>query len=59
MDPTDPDQARQNMEPALNDTLMVFQKDFFEKVNFEKNMQMTKNQKNFPACRCWYLLHKL
>ena len=33
----------------LFDTQMVFQKEFFEKVNFEKNQQTTKNTKNFPG----------
>ena len=28
---------------------MVFLKEFFEKVDFEKNQQMTKNMKNFPG----------
>ena len=35
--------------PKLFDTLMVFRKRFFEKVNFEKNQQTTKSMKNFPA----------
>ena len=42
----DPDQAQQNvgpdLDPNLFDTLMVFLKDFFEKVNLKKNPQMTK-----------------
>ena len=28
--------------------LIVFLKEFFEKVNFEKIQQMTKNMKNYP-----------
>ena len=43
----DPDQARQNMETVLDFTLMVFLKDFFEKVNFEKISRRQKNMKNF------------
>ena len=36
----------------LFDTLMVFLKEFFEKVDFEKKKQeMTKNMKNLPACK--------
>ena len=37
----DPDQARQNVWPDL-DTSMVILKEFFEKVDFEKNQQTTK-----------------
>ena len=40
----DPDQDQQNVSPDLDPnclTLLVFRKDFFEKVNFEKNRQMT------------------
>ena len=33
----------------LFDTQMVFLKEFFEKVDFEKNQQMTKEHKNFPG----------
>ena len=29
---------------------MVFLKDFFQKVNFEKNQQTTKNMKNYQVC---------
>ena len=42
---SDPDQARQNVRPDLDlncTTLMVFLKEFFEKVDFEKNEQTTK-----------------
>ena len=41
----DPHQARQNVGPYLDLyclKLMVFLKEFFEKVDFEKNQQMTK-----------------
>ena len=42
----DPDQAQQNVGLDLNlklfDTLMVFLKEFFKKVDFEKNQQTTK-----------------
>ena len=30
---------------------MVFLKFYFEKVDFEKNQQMTKNMKNYSACK--------
>ena len=30
---------------------MVFQEEFFEKVDFEKNQQTTKSMKNYPACQ--------
>ena len=44
----DPDQARQNVWPDL-DTLMVFLKEFFEKVDFDKkNQQMTKKARGPP-----------
>ena len=33
----------------LLDTLMVFLKEFFEKVDFEKNQRTTKSMKNFPG----------
>ena len=41
----DPDQARQYVGPDLDPsclTLMVFLKEFFEKVDFEKYLQTTK-----------------
>ena len=40
-----PDQARQNVGPDLDPNclnLMVLPKEFFNKVDFEKNQQMTK-----------------
>ena len=44
----DPDQAQQNVGPDLNlklfNTLMVFLKEFFIKVDFEKNQQTTKKK---------------
>ena len=46
----DPYQARQNVRPDLDPIClcqMVFLKDFFEKVDFEKNQQMTKKHENF------------
>ena len=42
---SDPDQARQNVGPDLDPnclTLMVFLKEFFEKVDFEKYQQTIK-----------------
>ena len=30
---------------------MVFSKEFFESVHFEKNQQTTKNMINYPACK--------
>ena len=51
----DPDQARQNVGPDLDpnsfDTLMVFLKDFFEKVNLKKKKktQMTKKHAKLPS----------
>ena len=36
-------------ESNLFDTQMVFLKEFFEKVDFEKNQQTTKNMKIFPG----------
>ena len=35
----------------LFDTLMVFLKDFFKKVNFEKKSAGQKNMPSFPACK--------
>ena len=32
------------------DILMVFLKEFFEQVNFEKYQQTTKSMKNYPVC---------
>ena len=34
----------------LFDLLMVFLKEFFQKLNFEKNQQKAKNMKNYPVC---------
>ena len=39
----DPDQAWQNVRPDL-DTQIVFLKDFFQEVDFEKNQQTTKKR---------------
>ena len=55
----DPDQVRQNVGPDLDpncsDTLMVFQKEYFEKVDFEKkNQQTTKKYAKYTvgkACK--------
>ena len=51
----DPDQDRQNVGPDLDpncfDTLMVFLKEYFEKVDFEKNQQTTKNMQNYPGAK--------
>ena len=35
----------------LFDILKVILKEFFEKDDFEKNQQMTKNMKNYPSCK--------
>ena len=46
-----PDQARQNGWPDLNPnclTLIVYLKEFFEKIDFEKNQQTTKKREKFP-----------
>ena len=42
---------RSGLKNVLFDTLMVFLKEFFEKDDFEKNQQMTKHIKNYPACK--------
>ena len=51
----DPDQGRQNVGPDLDpnssDALIVFLKEFFEKVYFEKSADDNKSMKNYPACR--------
>ena len=50
----DPDQALQNIGPDLDPnclTLMVFLKEFFEKVDFKGNHQTTKSIQNYPACK--------
>ena len=47
----DPDQARRNVGPDLDPncvTLMVYLKEFFEKVDFEKCQQLTKSMPNYP-----------
>ena len=49
----DSDQALHFVGPDLDpncSTLMMFLKDIFEKINFEKNQQMMENHKNYPAC---------
>ena len=49
----DPDQARQkvrpDLDPKLFDTLMVFLKEFFKEVDFEKNQQTTKKPEKLPS----------
>ena len=35
--------------PNLFDILMVFLKEFFQKVNFEKNQQTTKKHEKLPS----------
>ena len=42
----DPDQDQQ---VKLFDTLLVFLKEFLEKVNFEKNQQTTKKHSKLPS----------
>ena len=47
----DPDLARQNVRPDLDSnclTLMVLLKEFFEKVDFEKNQQTSKKHEKLP-----------
>ena len=47
----DSDLARQNFGPDLDPnclTLMVFLKDIFENVDFEKNQHMAKKHAKFP-----------
>ena len=47
----DPDQDRQNVGPDL-DTLIVFMKEFFEKVNLKKNSaDNNKSMNNYPVCK--------
>ena len=47
----DPDLARHfvgpDLDPILFDTLIVFLKEFFENVDFEKNRKTTKKHANF------------
>ena len=46
----DQDQDRQNVSPVL-DPLIVFMKESFEKVNFEKKPEdENKSMKNYQAC---------
>ena len=48
----DPNQARQNVWPDLDPnclTLMVFPKEFFKKVDFEKNLQVTRRHAKLPS----------
>ena len=48
----DPDQAQQNVEPGLDpncSTLMVFLKEFFEKVDFENMSRRQKSMQNYPV----------
>ena len=50
----DPDQARQNVGPDSDPnclTLMVFLKDFFEKVILKKIHRQQKSMQNYPACK--------
>ena len=48
----DPDQARQivrsDLDPKPFDTLMVFLKEIFKKVDFEKISRRQKSVKNYP-----------
>ena len=47
----DPDQARHSVGPDLSPnclTLMVFLKEFFKKVDFEKNQQTTNKHEKLP-----------
>ena len=36
--------------------MMVFPKEFFEKVDFEKYPQTTKNVKNYPQCKTFLMV---
>ena len=51
----DPDQARKKCRAwsgsKLFDTLMVFLKEFFEKVNLKKIHRQQKSMQNYPACK--------
>ena len=51
----DPDQDQQNIGDDLDPnhlTLMVFLKEFFEKLNFEKQSADDKtSMKNYPVCK--------
>ena len=46
-----PTKCRARSWSKLFDTLMVFLKDFFKEVDFEKNQQRTKNHEKFPIGR--------
>ena len=54
----DPDQARQNvgpdLDPKLFDTLMVFLKEFFKKVDFEKKSADDKNHAKLPRRQIFF-----
>ena len=59
-----PTECRSWSGSKLFDTLIVFLKEFFEKVDFEKNQQTTtKNHENYPACKdlviSWLLIFLL
>ena len=57
----DPDQARHNVRPDLDPnylTLMVFLKEFFEKVDNEKNQQTTKKHEKLPRMQRVKLMDK-
>ena len=48
----EPDQDQKNVSPVLDPdhlTLIMFLKEHFEKVNFEKKPD-NKNLRNYPAC---------
>ena len=50
----DPERARQNVGPDLDlfdDPLMVFLKDFFEKVNLKKIPRQQESMQNYPTCK--------
>ena len=50
----DQDQAQQNVGPDLDQNgleLVVFLKEFFENLNFEKNQKRTKSMQNYTACK--------
>ena len=55
MNSLDTDQARQNVRPDLDPKsfkLIIFVREFFEKVDFEKkNQQTTKKGKFFPGSK--------
>ena len=48
LDQIRPDKHQAWSGSKLFDTLMVFLKEFFKKVDFEKDKQMTKNMKKIP-----------